>query len=68
MLNLCWGGVETNQVGTQEFVDFCTQVNADPLMCVNFESDGRAYWEKDPKGSVRHRQCTRGGPMGFVLQ
>jgi alpha-L-arabinofuranosidase len=23
MLNLLWGGVETNQVGTHEFVDFC---------------------------------------------
>lgn len=53
MLNLCWGGVETNQIGTVEFVDFCAQVGADPLMCVNFESDGRAYWERDPKGSVR---------------
>ncbi len=53
MLNMCWGGVDTNQVGTEEFVDFCHQVNADPLMCVNFESDGRAHWEKDPKGSIR---------------
>ncbi len=53
MLNLCWGGVETNQVGTEEFVDFCNQVNAAPLMSVNFESDGRKYWEKDPKGNVR---------------
>jgi alpha-L-arabinofuranosidase len=41
MINLLWGGIETNQVGTAEFVDFCSQVKADPLMCVNFESDGR---------------------------
>jgi len=53
MLNLCWGGVETNQVGTVEFVDFCRRVGADPLMCVNFESDGRDFWAKDPKGSIR---------------
>jgi alpha-L-arabinofuranosidase len=53
MLNLCWGGVETNQVGTVEFVDFCRQVGADPLMCVNFESDGRDFWSKDPKGNIR---------------
>ena len=32
MLNLCWGGVETNQVGTHEFVDFCRRVGADPLI------------------------------------
>ncbi|MBN1421765.1 MAG: alpha-L-arabinofuranosidase [Planctomycetes bacterium] len=53
MLNLCWGGVETNQVGTAEFVDFCRRVGAEPLMCVNFESDGRKYWMRDPKGSDR---------------
>jgi alpha-N-arabinofuranosidase len=53
MLNLCWGGVETNQVGTHEFVDFCRQVGAEPLPCVNFESDGRKHWQRDPKGDVR---------------
>jgi len=53
MLNLCWGGTETNQVGTHEFVDFCRRVGAEPLPCVNFESDGRKYWQRDPKGDVR---------------
>ncbi|MBN1360758.1 MAG: twin-arginine translocation signal domain-containing protein [Sedimentisphaerales bacterium] len=53
MLNLCWGGIETNQVGTAEFVDFCRQVDAEPLMCVNFESDGRKHWQRDPKGGIR---------------
>ena len=53
MINMCWGGIDTNQIGTVEFVDFCRQVDAEPLMCVNFESDGRKYWEKDPKGSIR---------------
>jgi hypothetical protein len=57
MLNLCWGGVETNQVGTHEFVDFCRQVGADPLLSVNFESDGRKHWARSPKGDVRS-----GGP------
>ncbi len=41
MTNLLWGGMESNQIGTAEFVDFCRQVGSDPLMCVNFESDGR---------------------------
>ena len=41
MLNTFWFGMESNQVGTAEFVDFCNQVDADPLMCVNFESEGR---------------------------
>jgi alpha-L-arabinofuranosidase len=52
MLNLLWGGVETNQVGTAEFLDFCRQVGAEPLMGVNFESDGRQNW-MESKGSVR---------------
>jgi alpha-N-arabinofuranosidase len=53
MLNLLWGGVETNQVGTHEFIDFARQVGAEPFFCVNMESDGREYWMKDPKGRVR---------------
>jgi alpha-L-arabinofuranosidase len=53
MLNMCWGGVETNQIGTHEFVDFCRQVGAEPFYCVNFESDGRKNWMQDPTGAVR---------------
>jgi len=52
MLNLCWGGVETNQVGTHEFIDFCRLVGADPLIAVNFESDGRKHWARPPEASV----------------
>ncbi|MFQ5806052.1 MAG: alpha-L-arabinofuranosidase [Phycisphaerae bacterium] len=53
LMNLCWEGVETNQVGTHEFIDFCRQVKADPLMVVNFESEGSARWTRDPAGSLR---------------
>lgn len=28
-------------------------VGADALMCVNFESDGRKPWMKDPNGNIR---------------
>lgn len=52
MLNLLWGGIESNQVGTAEFVDFSRRVGAEPLVCVNFESDGRQRYMK-AKGSVR---------------
>ena len=52
MLNLLWGGIESNQVGTGEFVDLCRQVGAEPLVCVNFESDGRRQYMKS-KSSVR---------------
>ncbi|QGY47564.1 alpha-L-arabinofuranosidase [Maribellus comscasis] len=53
MYNIQWEGMETNQIGTSEFVDFCNQVNADPLMTVNFESEGNPNWATTPKGDVR---------------
>jgi alpha-N-arabinofuranosidase len=53
MHNLVWGGVETNQVGTAEFVDFCRQVKADALMCVNFESEGDPQWARNALGEAR---------------
>jgi alpha-L-arabinofuranosidase len=53
MQNILWGGTESNQVGTAEFVDFCSQVGADSMMCVNFESDGRKPWMRDSAGRVR---------------
>ncbi len=52
MLNLLWGGIESNQVGTGEFVELCRHVGAEPLVCVNFESDGRKEYLK-VKDSVR---------------
>lgn len=52
MLNLLWGGIESNQIGTGEFIDFCRQVRAEPLICVNFESDGRRQY-MNARGSVR---------------
>jgi alpha-L-arabinofuranosidase len=38
--NWFWGGKETNRVGTDEFLDFCRRVGAEPLFCVNFLADG----------------------------
>src|SRR3954451_15390222 len=40
MRNYVWGGKETNRVGTDEFVDLCRRVGAEPFFCVNFLSDG----------------------------
>ncbi len=53
MVNILWGGIYNNQVGTREFVEFCRAVGAEPLYCVNFESDGRKGWALSPKGEVR---------------
>ena len=52
MINLMWGGLESNQIGTAEFIDFCRQVKAAPLMCVNFQGDGRRQY-REAKGSIR---------------
>ena len=52
VMNLQWGGIESNQVGTTEFIDFSRQVGAEPLICVNFESDGRQQFANS-KGQVR---------------
>jgi len=54
LFNTDWGGIETNQIGTAEFVDFCKRVgNAEPLVCVNFESDGVQRYTVNPKGEHR---------------
>lgn len=53
MHNQLWGGIYNNQVGTGEFVEFCRRVGADPLLVVNFESDGRKFWAVSPHGKVR---------------
>ena len=53
MLNITWNGIETNQIGTAEFVDFCRQTGADPLMAVNFESEGFEGYAKTKSGDIR---------------
>lgn len=53
MMNYCWGGIYQNQAGTHEIVDFCRQVNAEPLLVVNMESDGRMHWAHPKNGTDR---------------
>lgn len=43
MPNTSWGGMESNNVGTHEFIDFCRTVGADPLIAVNFEAEGNRW-------------------------
>jgi len=37
--NTVWGRIDSNDVGIDEFIQFCRLVNAEPLICVSF-SDG----------------------------
>ena len=53
MLNLCWDGLFSNHVGTQEFVDFCRKTGAEPLLVFNMESDGRMRWAHPRDGEDR---------------
>ena len=53
MLNLCWDGIYSNAVGTREFVDFCRQTGAEPLLVMNMESDGRKGWAYPGNGDSR---------------
>ena len=57
VLNLSWGGMETNQIGTHEFHDFCTIAGAEPLLCVNMESDGKPYYSRYPDSTSRKRNA-----------
>jgi alpha-N-arabinofuranosidase len=53
MRNYVWGGMETNRVGTGEFISLCKRVGAAPLICVNFLSDGRKQYWRTKDGQVR---------------
>jgi len=51
--NLSWGGMETNQVGTAELINFCRQIKANPFITVSLAGGGRKKWQADPKGESR---------------
>lgn len=53
MHNYHWEGKETNRVGTHEIVDFCRRVGAEPLLGVNFESDGFQHYKNTVHGENR---------------
>lgn len=36
--NRHWGGMESNSFGTDEYIRFCSEIEAQPLICVNFGS------------------------------
>lgn len=52
-INYLWGGLESNQVGIDEFLDFCAQVGAEPLVGVNFAADGRPEYMRTVAGEQR---------------
>ncbi|MFC1651136.1 alpha-N-arabinofuranosidase [Candidatus Latescibacterota bacterium] len=42
-IDLAWGAVESNQIGTDEFVSYCRKIGAEPYFCVNL---GTGTWDE----------------------
>jgi len=58
-VNLSWGGEESNEFGTDEFLSFCSKVGAEPYICVNVGSGSPSeayYWIEycNGKGDTYH--------------
>lgn len=53
VVNLLWHGVETNQIGLHEIMDFCRKLASEPLMAVNFAGDGRPSYVTPEVGPSR---------------
>jgi hypothetical protein len=65
-LNVNWGRIDSNDVGIDEFCEFCALVEAAPLVCVSF-SDGPAsaadlvqYCNGGPETTWGGRRATNG--------
>jgi alpha-L-arabinofuranosidase len=54
--NPAWGGLEHNDFGTDEFIDFCREIGADPLVTVNTgfgDAYSAAQWVEYCNGSTK---------------
>lgn len=70
-----WGGIEGNQVGTAEFIEFCNMIDSEPFICVNMltgTADEAAAWVEycnapsdTPMGALRKQH---GYPEPFNVQ
>ncbi|HET7559363.1 MAG TPA: hypothetical protein VFK80_05335, partial [Limnochordia bacterium] len=73
--NQAWGGIETNAVGTDEFLKFCRLIGAEPHICVNIGTgtpEEAAAWVEycngpadSPMGRLR-AQCGHPEPYGIT--
>lgn len=47
LLNYIWGGIETNEFGTDEFIEYCREVGAEPYLAVSLGTgtlDEALHW------------------------
>ena len=71
--DLAWGGTEPNRFGTDEFIEYCAALGAEPYFCLNMGSgsleEALAWVEycNDNRGTYwadRRRQGGHGAPYG----
>jgi len=70
-----WQSHESNQVGTDEFMEFCAQVGAEPFLVVNDgsgtpEEAARwvAYCNEPPTGEQGRRRAANGHPQPYNVR
>jgi len=59
-----WGGVEWNDVGIDEFLDFCALAKAEPLLCINAVTEGPS----DAVDLMKHCAARKQGPKVRLWQ
>lgn len=42
-IDLAWGAVESNQIGTDEFIEYCRMLGTEPYLCTNL---GTGSWDE----------------------
>ena len=75
-VNVHWGGViEDNQFGTHEFMDFCSQIGAEPYVCGNVGSgsvremrDWLEYMNFDGSSTLSDLRSENGHPEPFNVK
>lgn len=72
--NRNWGRIDSNDVGIDEFCQFCELVEAEPLVCVSF-SDGHAsaadlvqYCNGEPETTWGARRAANGRPAPYRVK
>ena len=75
MLNPAWGGIETNQFGTHEWMAFCEAVGAEPFICVNCgngtpeeAADWIRYCNEPPDGELGRLRAENGHPEPYGVR
>jgi alpha-N-arabinofuranosidase len=70
-LDLAWMSTETNQFGTNEFIDWCRMAGAEPMMAVNLGTRGAdaarnlveyCNHPSGVRGAIASPACGRAGP------